>query len=221
MECKKNRAINKAKREYLLSGMIECMYCGGSYTAFASKNKSSGEETIYYMCGTKNRLHTCKAKNIRADEIEPAVYYIVRDELLNKDLIERTADAIIAIHGESKSSDNNIKQEISEKQTAIKNLLNAVEKGLNNEVALSRIDELQLEIKTLQARLALCNDASTTIDRNELIKKLREDAKKIDGDFEMRRAVIKEYVNKIIISDDGIEIQCIGDYDTTGGATQI
>lgn len=36
-----------------------------------------------------------------------------------------------------------------------------------------------------------------------------------------RRAVIPEYVNKIIITDHGIEVQCIGDYDMTGGATQI
>lgn len=36
-----------------------------------------------------------------------------------------------------------------------------------------------------------------------------------------RRAVVRKSLNKIIITDDSIEMQCIGDYDITGGATQI
>ena len=215
------RGTNKAKRDYLLSGMISCGYCGGSYTAFASKNRRTGEETIYYMCANKHRLHNCHAKNVRADEIESAVYYIVRDRILNEHLIERTADAIIAVRDQQPDKSVEIKKEIAQRQQAVNNLMKAIERGLNTEAAFPRIDELQLEIKTLQARLFACRPAGT-IDRDKLIQRLTDDAKRIDGDFKQRRAVIKEYVSKIVITDESIEIQCIGDYcDNTGGVTQI
>ncbi len=67
---KNKGASTRTKRQYLLSGLIKCGYCGGTYTGFASKNRRSGEETVYYTCSKKERLKTCKAKNVRGDEIE-------------------------------------------------------------------------------------------------------------------------------------------------------
>lgn len=61
----------------------------------------------------------------------------------------------------------------------------------------------------------------TTIGRRSRSKKEKTGAARIDEDFVRRRAVIRESVNKIIITDNGIEMQCIGDYDMIGGATQI
>ncbi len=215
------RGTNKAKREYLLSGLIQCGYCGGTYTGFASKNKSSGAETYYYMCGNKNRLKTCHAKNVRADEIESAVYYILKNQILNGGLIERTADAIIGIRDQQPDNTAEIDKEISKRERGVQNLINAVEGGLNADVGYARINELHTEIKTLKARRAECK-RSGVIDRDKLIKKLTEDAARIDGDFCQRRAVIREYVVKIEITDDAVDIQCIGDYcDNTGGVTQI
>lgn len=59
----------------------------------------------------------------------------------------------------------------------------------------------------------------TVIDREKLIQSLLEDAKKIDLDFEHRRAIIRKYVVKIEITDDTVNLHCIGDSSTTGGAT--
>ena len=214
------RGTNSAKREYLLSGLITCGYCGGAYVGFASKNRRTGEETYYYMCGTKHRTHTCKAKNIRADEIESAVYYILKDKLLNHQLIENTADTIITIRDQQPDKSEEIKKEIAKRQKAVDNLLKAIENGLNADIGYTRIDEIDLEIKTLQARLAACQPAGT-IDRDKLIQRLTADAERIDGDFRQRKAVIHEYVSKIVIADDTVDIQCIGDYTFAGGVTRI
>ena len=114
-----------------------------------------------------------------------------------------------------------IQKEIAQRQQTVDNLMKAIERGLNTEVAFPHIDELHLEIKTLEARLVACRP-SGTIDRDKLIQRLTADAKRIDGDFMQRKAAIHEYVSKIIITDDSIEIQCIGDFcDNTGGVTQI
>ena len=62
----------------------------------------------------------------------------------------------------------------------------------------------------------------TDLDRKALIERLKNDADiLIDGDMEHRKQVLKDYVSKVKITNDTIEILCIGDLTTTGGATQI
>jgi len=59
------RAENKAKREYLLSGLIECSECGATYVGHCCVNKrkdGSTRETRYYECGNKYRTRSCGAK---------------------------------------------------------------------------------------------------------------------------------------------------------------
>lgn len=224
MEKRKNGA-NKSKRDYLLSGLIECGYCGGTFTAFTSKNKRTGAETVYYMCGTKGRLKTCHAKNLRGDEIEPCVYYTLKDNLLNNNLIEKMADNIIGIAGNcSESNPTALKSEIAKKERAIRSLFNAIsdidKERASYHLTLDRIDELEAEIKLLKAHLHEAPN-SEPIDRKKLIEKLRKDAEGLCGSFAERKKVIREYVNKIIITDEAVEIQLLGDYDITGGTTQI
>ncbi len=72
MSDKKRRAANKAKREYLLTGLITCDCCGGAYVGHTSTNKK-GYETVYYICGTKYRNHTCNTKNLNGLQLEEFV----------------------------------------------------------------------------------------------------------------------------------------------------
>lgn len=218
---KNKGASTRTKRQYLLSGLIKCGYCGGTYTGFASKNRRSGEETVYYTCSTKERLKTCKAKNVRGDEIESFVYYTLKDRIFNQDLAEQVADMIISQSKDIVTFDaTSVKREISKKKQAINNLFQAIENGLNAEITTDRINTLQDEIKALELSLEQnMKQNDTVIDREKLIQSLLEDAKKIDLDFEHRRAIIRKYVVKIEITDDTVNLHCIGDSGTTGGAT--
>lgn len=74
--------------------------------------------------------------------------------------------------------------------------------------------DLQAKIKALEARFAQCQPDST-IGREKLPKKRKAAAARIEEDFMQRRAVVRKSLNKIIITDDSIEMQCIGDYDIT------
>ena len=69
MNDNKKNARNKAKNEYMLSGLIECAECGATYVGHCSTNKK-GYKTRYYCCGNKYRTKTCNAKNINAEAIE-------------------------------------------------------------------------------------------------------------------------------------------------------
>lgn len=84
LNSKKRNASNKAKRTYLLSGLIECTECGSTYIGHASKNQR-GCEIRYYICDNKYRTHACKVKNINANVIETFVVQPLKAYLLNVD----------------------------------------------------------------------------------------------------------------------------------------
>ena len=94
MSNNKRNARNKAKRTYLLSGLIECEECGVAYVGHTSTS-SKGVEIRYYVCGNKYRTRTRSAKNINADEIEMFVVQQLKAYLLGLDFeeeVRRTAD---------------------------------------------------------------------------------------------------------------------------------
>ena len=93
MRTNKRNATNKAKREYLLSGLIKCASCGGAYISKCTTSKK-GYETRYYVCSAKYRNHTCDAPNINANELETFVVAIVKNYLKEIDFNEH-ADEIL------------------------------------------------------------------------------------------------------------------------------
>lgn len=71
-ENKQNRSNKGKRRQYLLSGLIQCGHCGSNYTGHASTIKKNGHIYEYnsYLCGRKERSRDCGSPNIAATEIE-------------------------------------------------------------------------------------------------------------------------------------------------------
>ena len=80
----KRNGANKAKRKYLLSGLIVCEQCGAAYVGHTSTN-SKGYSSRYYVCGNRYRTRTCSAPNINADEIETFVVQNLKAYFLTLD----------------------------------------------------------------------------------------------------------------------------------------
>lgn len=219
MSNNKLRAANSAKRDYMLTGLIECAKCGSTYTGFASKNKD-GSETIYYTCGRKNRLKDCNAKNIRGDKLEKAVYRLIKENILNKKAIEDTAQLIYDKATNKKDVITSLKNEISKKTKAVDSLLSAIEKGLNTDTAIERVNTLQCEIKAIQEQIDTIPQDKLNISKQDIVEYLKRDIEKLDGSPKQQKAMFREYVKKIKISDNHIEIQLIGNLNINGGATQ-
>lgn len=165
MNNKKHRACNKAKREYLLSGLIECTECGASYVGHTSTNKK-GYSTRYYCCGNKYRNHTCSSKNINADDLEVFVVQNLKKYLEELDFSEMATKIAAEINGASAD----LKEERKELADVIMQLDNgtrAILKGMD-------FPELQTEMFKLRVRKSELEDI---ISRNENQKPV--DAEKI------------------------------------------
>lgn len=144
----KRRAANKAKREYLLSGLIECTACGGTFVGHTTVSK--GHEYKCYCCGTKYRNHTCNAANINATEIETFVVQNLKMYLLALDFDEmakKIADQINGAADDLKAE----RTELLDVEAQLANGTKAILKGLD-------YPELQEEMFKLRVRKSELED---------------------------------------------------------------
>ena len=195
MKDNKNRQRNRAKCPYLLSGMIEC---GAAYIGHTSTN-GKGYQSRYYCCGNKYRTHTCKSKNINADELETFVVLQVKNFLLEMDYAETAEKYYKEISSASRDCKAE-RAELAEVEKKIANGLKAVMTGLD-------IPELHDEIERLRdKKLELENIIETNKSvpvpsKEDIEKALRQSVEGFDPDH-MRRS-IEKFVQKIYANTDG------------------
>lgn len=203
MSDNKRRACNKAcRRNYLLSGLIECETCGSTYVGHTSTNKK-GYQTSYYCCGNKYRTHECKAKNINANQLETFVVAQLKAFLGAQDYSKAARE--IAEQVNSASVDLSAeKKELSTIKDKIANGVRAILSGVD-------IPELQTELDRLRVRQSELEDiihrASATrpqVDPAAIEAMLQEDAQRIDTNLtpEELTALIRQYI-KIYAHIDG------------------
>lgn len=211
MKNTQNRAANKAKRTYLLSGLIVCAECGAAYVGHTSTNKK-GYETGYYICGNKYRTKECHAKNINANEIETFVVQHLKNYLLNTNF-EETANTIANQINNAGPTLLREKAELAEVTKKINNGVKAILSG-------AEFPELEEEIHRLRTRKSELEDiiSVNTSDRPQVdpaaIVKLFQDSI-ASWNEENIPNIIKYHITKIYAHSDGsyeVEIGVHTDY---------
>lgn len=204
MKNNKRNAQNKAKREYLLTGIIECSQCGSTYVGHCSTHKrkdGTKVESRYYVCGGKYRTHTCNAANIPAAEIEPFVTAQIKAYLRQVDF-EEEARKIAEIVNSASADLGKERKELAEVTGKINNGLKAVMTGLD-------IPELRDEIDRLRNRKAELEDIIKTreakegapVDPAAISEVLRTAVEKMEaGDV---KSIVRQLVQKIYADPDG------------------
>lgn len=213
MEANKHNTLNKSRRnrDYLLSGLLRCGYCGAAYVGVTTTNKK-GIEYKFYACGDKYRTKSCKAKNIAADDIEPLVVNLLRRSVLDGSMIEATADAILAAgNDKNKSSQASaLKKDLTELEGKINNLIDALANGLNSPAVQSRLTEFEGKKKVLEQKINELRPKAA-LSREYLIKELSHDAEQLSKDPTCIKELLHKYILKIDIFDDAIEIHSTAD----------
>lgn len=208
-ERRRTSAKNTNSRSYILTGLLKCAKCGGSYVGVTSTN-SRGYERKYYTCGNKKRRRDCDAKNITANDIEPLIKGIVWDALCRGELLERTADVILGNSSKEASAMVSLKKELAETDEQLENLAQALANGFINEVVRKKMDEAQLKHDALVERIAQLTP-DIPVSREELIEELRQDARLLREEPEKTNAILKKYLTRIEIDDDTITIHAVCD----------
>ena len=212
-ENRKNRTNNGGrKREYLLTGLLFCGACGGSYVGNCTTNRK-GHEYRFYACSTKQRTKTCNNKNINADRLELLVVHLLRASILDGSMIEATADRILAAARErdGRSDVGKLRRDIDELEGKIANLARILARGIESEALLEELQRFEAEKKLLQGKLEAAGPISGPVTREELIKELEKDAARLREDPRCIKELLHKYIVRIIIYDDRIDIQSTAD----------
>lgn len=201
--------------EYMLSGLIRCVKCGSAFTGFSRTNKR-GYKHRYYGCSNKQNRKGCDCKNINADELELLINYTLRNEILNENLIERTADKIIEVTREKQGTrlekHNSITKEISDASFQIDNLVKVLSSGLDSNAVREKITDLERRKSALEHSLqAVHVSKSVEVDRDKLIAQLKKDTVALMETPEKTKELVRKYITKIIISDDTVEVTALSD----------
>ena len=198
MSDNKRNARNKAKRTYLLSGLIECEECGATYVGHTSVN-SKGVETRYYVCGNKYRTRTCGAKNINADEIETFVIQQLKAYLLGVDFEEearRIADQV-----NSSTADLRVERaELADINAKINNGLKAILSGMDIPELRDEMDKLRVRKAELEDIIGRRTANRKPVSPENIVRIFEEAVDKWDTNLP---TIIKQHIGKIYAHTDG------------------
>lgn len=216
MENSQRNASNKAKEEYLLSGLIECSACGATYVGHTSKKKN-GQKNRYYCCGNKQRTRTCTNPNVNADNLENVVLEGVREYLKTTDYDSIAAEINKQIRSASKDLTAE-KKELAEVERQISNGTKAILRGLD-------YPELQDEISRLRVRREELKDVITISERENKAVSADDVRAVFEGALSdlqngNPKAAIRSCVQKIYANTDGSFSVDIGVHTSGCGSAQ-
>lgn len=198
MSDNKRNARNKAKRTYLLSGLIECEECGATYVGHTSVN-SKGVETRYYVCGNKYRTRTCGSKNINADEIETFVVQQLKAYLLGVDFEEearRIADQV-----NNSTADLRVERaELADINAKINNGLKAILSGMDIPELRDEMDKLRVRKAELEDIIGRRTANRKPVSPENIVRIFEEAVDKWDTNLP---TIIKQHIGKIYAHTDG------------------
>lgn len=219
---KRARAANSAKENYLLSGLVFCGVCGGS---FAGNRKFSGRNKnlyVTYECTTRKRKRTCCMKSIEKNFIENLVIDQLLSDIFAPDAIERIADRL-AEYAKTRTSEiskniRDFENELAGILTQINNTVNAIANGMFHPSMKQKMDELETRKSALVIRIEEAKrQAEINSPSRDFIRSyLEQDSDIKNKSPEDQKRIIQTYVVKVIVYNDRIDTYTIVDFDGGG-----
>ena len=196
-----------------LSGKIFCGECGSPYAGNSRKPRPDHPLYISYKCTRRNQRNAkCTNPEINRDKLERLVLERLSDILFNPDVIPRLiSEYNTYISGKAGSA--------KERTDALQTELRTIERKISNTVNLmietgaaafkDKLTELEqskekLLFELTESEAALKQENFSEEQISELFHIAEQQLK--NGTLTNRRLVIDQYINKIIIYHDKIEV---------------
>lgn len=195
--------------DFLLTGKVYCGHCKSSMRGDSGTSKN-GNSFYFYTCHGKRYKHNgCKKKNVRKEWLETEVTRLTVENILNDEVISFIADRVVKIQKEeqeNKSMLHYYEQQLRDTQSAINNIMKAIEAGIITSTTKSRLFELEEQKSVIEGEIEKEKIIMPVIDKHQVIYFLE---RFIGGDIsnkEYQRKIIELFVNKVVLYDDKIII---------------
>ena len=194
-------AAKKAEEEYILTTKLFCGRDGAMMVGVSGTGKS-GKVHHYYKCGNVIYKKGCDKKAVRKAWIERLVVALTRDFILRDEVIDRLADAVVALQQQENTTIPFLQKQLDEVDKRISNLLNAIEEGLLNASAKQRLDDLEEKKADLEIAIAREKIEKTPMEKDQIVFWI---SKFKDGDIDdpaYRQSLVDIFLNSVFLYDD-------------------
>lgn len=222
----KRSGAKKAKRIYLLSGIIYCGECNSPMSANTRSAGRNNEEYSSYDCNRRRREKTCDAKSIGKVHIESMVLDYLANDFFVEENVEKLSHKLYSFSMEQRVDANAelpaLKKELSSLEKEKESIVNLmIKSGL-----VDWMEQKALQVKDrmeyLEGRIGFLEkqQQTHTLDVDKIKAYLLKDKDIKNKSPEQQRAVIQAYVEKVFVYHDHIDFHMIVDINGEGGESR-
>ncbi len=199
---KKAPARHKAEDDYLLTTKLFCGYCG-AYLCGESGTNRTGLVHHYYKCvSVKKKRTECHKKPVKKQWIEDLVVDATMKMVMDDKAIEAIVSMLMDLQDRESTSLPLYTQQLNETNTAIQNLLNAIQQGILTKSTKTRLEELEAAKEELETKIACEKLAKPKISAEFMTFWLHRFRKLDVTQKSHRKMLIDTFINAIYLYDD-------------------
>ena len=198
--------VYKASEQYLLTTKVFCGHCGAPLVG-ESGTSQSGAVYHYYKCAKrKAKAGACDKKVEKKHWLEEMIVRETVGKVLTTENIEMIAEEAVRLLAEEAKNNSvveSLELQLKEVNSALKNLLRALEQGIFTPTTQARMTELESLKEQLEIKIERERNTLPLLDKEEIIFWLESFR---GGDMqseEYQRRIIDTFLSKAYVFDDG------------------
>ena len=194
--------------DYWLSGHLFCGNCGEGMQGISGTGKTN--KTHYYYSCKGHRQHRCDARNKPKDLVERVVLHaldgIVHDPAYRLAIADACYERYLRDVDDGGAMEDAIEAQLHNTETALANIMKAIEAGIFNTTTGKRMEELEATRDRLEDALRLEQAKKQCRLTPQIILKYLDDLGGDLDDPQARDRILDEYVARILVNDDTVTV---------------
>ena len=200
-------AIHKAKDEYLLTTKLFCGKCKAMMFGESGTGKK-GTTYRYYKCANAKKTHTCDKKTVNKERIENAVIKAVAEKIMDDGLMDELSYRLYDLQLQNSMILSALKQQLSDTESAINNILDAIQQGIILDTTKQRLADLENRKKELEVEIAQEEIKRPPLTREQILFGLTKFRDLDLSTQKGKQTLIDSFVNAIYLFDDYAIVTC-------------
>ena len=196
-------APGRRQHDFLLTGKIKCGICGEDMTGDSGTSRS-GKVHAYYTCNGRKYKRGCKKERAHKDWIEELVVAELVKLVNSDEFIYEVAERVVEYQNRERdrSALTALEARKKENETAIKNLMTAIEQGIITPTTKSRLVELESEAANIDRGIARELIAEPKFTQEQIAFSLSRFQHGDTEDESYRMSLIDTFLNAVFLYDD-------------------
>ncbi|MBU3811604.1 MAG: recombinase family protein [Candidatus Niameybacter stercoravium] len=205
----------KAKKPYLLTGVIFCGECGASMQGVTRSSEKKVRPSTY-RCSCRQNKRNCNNKEIRRDHLEEYVLDNLESLVLNESIVPQLVDEInaqiLAKQSDGLEDIELYERRLKEVERKIDKLIDAIAEGISASSLSKKLDVLEqqkeeFEVKLESLKVAHEINKLPMVSEEEvlqLINKVKQYV--VDRNIPECKKFIRDFVKRVDVYQDHVEV---------------